>query len=296
MSVSVIIPTFGRPEFLSRAVKSAAQQTRPPEEIIVVDDNEPGSDAREATRAMIPRLESSFRVRYLPLGRNSGGGAARNAGVAESTGAYIAFLDDDDWWLPRKLERQLALLADASHGVGLVYTGRRIVNEAGNLKRERTPVHRGRIGPILLGENVIGTASCALVSRQAFDAVGGFDPSLPARQDLDLWVRIAKDYEIEFVPEPLTVQTEHDSGRVSRTYAAKAAGLESFIEKHRHALRADPAARARNHYVLGRFYLKHGRPLRGRRFLLKSLLVRPRGATVRLLVAGVSRTQHETTS
>jgi glycosyltransferase involved in cell wall biosynthesis len=294
--VSVIIPTFGRPAFLSRAVESAAGQTRPPEEIIVVDDNEPGSEAREATRAMIPRLESSFGVRYLPLERNSGGGAARNAGVAESSGAYLAFLDDDDWWLPSKLEKQLSVITGAPSPLGLVYTGRRIVDERGELKRERIPADRGHIYATLLRENVIGTASCALVSREAFERVGGFDPTLPARQDLDLWVRIAERYALDFVSEALTVQTEHDSGRVSRTYAAKAAGLEAFVAKHHTALRGEPAARAANYYVLGRFYLKHGRPLRGRGFLLRSLLVRPRASAVRLLLAGVAGKRDETAS
>jgi glycosyltransferase involved in cell wall biosynthesis len=301
--ISVIIPTYGRPELLERAVRSAAEQTLPPAEIVIVDDNEPGSPARAETAELVAAMERSLGgrvpVRYTELAKNSGGAAARNAGVASSSGDLLAFLDDDDWWLPGKLEAQVSFFADTGTSPALVYTGRRIVDAAGELKRLRIPEHRGRMEDVLLRSNVIGTTSCALLPRTVFDEVGGFDPSLPARQDLDLWVRVARGRDIDFAADPLTVQTEHESGRVSRRFDAKARGLEMFLRKHRRAMAAVPGALAHNLFVLGRFYLKYGRPLRGRRNLLHSFLLHPSRSTLRLLLLGLprpTRNGHEATS
>lgn len=296
-SISVIIPTFGRPEFLERAVQSARVQTLAPREIVVVDDNDPESRARLETRELLAAIRSSAApavpVRYVELPRNSGGAVARNEGVAASRGDLLAFLDDDDWWLAGKLAAQVQVLQTAPTSLGLVYTGRRIVDAAGRLKRIRVPEHRGHIALALLHSNVIGTTSSALVPRAVFDAVGGFDPALPARQDLDLWVRIATGWDIDFVAEALTVQTEHASGRVSRRFDAKSRGLELFLRKHHDAIRRVPGARAYNLFVLGRFYLKRGYALRGRLHLFRSFLFRPSRAALRLLLLGTPRPAHD---
>lgn len=299
-SVSTIVPTFGRPQYLERAVRSVSRQSSKPAEIIVVDDNDPSSCERAQTERLVEALKEELAptipLRYLPLPANSGGAAARNRGAELATGDLLAFLDDDDWWLPEKLEAQIALLRRKDRRPGLVYTGRRIVDAAGRTKRTRTPVHRGWIEQVLLRSNVIGTTSCALLPRAVFTAVGGFDAELPARQDLDLWVRIARRWEVDFVPGPLTVQTEHRSGRVSRRFESKARGLEMFLRKHRAAIAAVPGALAYNYFVIGRFYLKHGRPLKGRGYLARSLALRPSGPALLLLARGVRKANDETDS
>jgi GT2 family glycosyltransferase len=288
--ISVIVPTCGRPDQLRRALESVFSQTLRPTEVIVVDDNAKDPDIRTRTRDIVETLKSEcadeISLQYLTPDANLGGAGARNHGAERAHGDYLAFLDDDDWWLPRKLELQMSAFAAAPEA-GLVYTSRRIVDPDGEDKRIRSAEHRGWISDVLLAENVIGTTSCAMVRREVFEEVGGFDASLPARQDIDLWLRVARAHKIELVAEPVTVQQEHDDGRISRRFGAKTAGLEMFLDKHYSDIVARPEVLAAHCVRIGTHYLKYGHPLRGRRWLLRALRERPTLRVLRRLVFGV---------
>ena len=288
--VSVIIPTRRRPEYLRRAIDSVYVQSSPPAEILVVDDNADDDRARAATHDVLHECRAdcpaaiTLREEVAPAAL--GGAAARNLGAERAVGDYLAFLDDDDWWLPQKLELQMEVFAAAPEA-GLVYTARRIVGPSGEAKRTRSAEHRGWIADVLLAENVIGTTSCAMVRRDVFEEVGGFDASLPARQDVDLWLRVARAYPIEVVAEAVTVQQEHDEGRISRRFDAKSAGLEMFLHKHYSEIATRPSVLAAHCLRIGTHYLKYGRPLRGRRWLLRALRARPTLRAFRRFVFGV---------
>src|SRR5699024_5570587 len=112
-SVSIVIPTHARPVFLGRAIDSVLRQTFPAWELLVVDDNPPGSEARVVTERFMEDFRWEARIRYLQHPTNLGGGAARNTGIRAAKGPYVAFLDDDDEWLPEKLALQLERIAAA---------------------------------------------------------------------------------------------------------------------------------------------------------------------------------------
>ena len=200
--VTVVIPTYRRAMFLSDAIESVLAQTVHDIEVIVVEDG--SEEARGTVEAYGPR------VRYV-WQKNQGPSEARNTGARWGRAPWIATLDDDDYWLPEKLERQLDLAA-RSPKVGLCHTDNLVSTETGLVPSERA--RRGEVSPsgwiardLLLFNSII--TSSALIRREAYDAVGGFDSSLRFSEDFDLWVRLARRYEVGYVNAPLTVYRVH---------------------------------------------------------------------------------------
>ena len=108
--VSVIIPTYKRPDKLDVAINSVLRQTYPNVEVIVVDDNDPDTEGRRLTEEKMSKFNDESRVKYIKHDHNKNGSAARNTGARASKGEYVAFLDDDDEYLPNKIESQLQTL------------------------------------------------------------------------------------------------------------------------------------------------------------------------------------------
>ncbi|MGE5500997.1 MAG: glycosyltransferase family 2 protein [Ignavibacteriales bacterium] len=229
-AVSVIIPTFNRAGILPRAVSSVLAQTVRDFELIVVDDG--STDGTE----LVVRRFADPRVRYLSQ-KNQGVAAARNRGLAEARGDFIAFLDSDDEWLPQKLERQLDVFTRGPSRLGLVYTGVETISSAG--RSVQKPTGRGLIFPRMLHRNLIhGGGSNVLLRRVVLPFVGGFDSSLPAAEDYDLWLRISRFFEVDYAPAPLVRYYDEDAGsRLSRNFAADAAARKILHVRYRQDLR-----------------------------------------------------------
>lgn len=117
--VSVIIPTYKGSSALNRAIDSVLCQSYKEIEIIVVDDNDPTSDERKNTEALMSRYIGDKRIRYIKHQRNSNGAVARNTGITAATGKYIAFLDDDDYYLPNRIEKSVRYLETNRDAVGV---------------------------------------------------------------------------------------------------------------------------------------------------------------------------------
>ena len=180
MSVSVVVPTFNRCTLLERALTSVRQQTVSAEEVIVVDDG-----SRDGTREMV---EARFPDVRLLSQSNQGVSAARNTGIREATGNWIALLDSDDEWLPEKLERQLDALEaepqyDLCHCDEIWMRSGVRVNQG--LRHEK---RGGYIYQHCLPLCAI-SPSAAVLRRTVFDQVGMFDDALPACEDYDYWLR-----------------------------------------------------------------------------------------------------------
>ncbi len=193
-SVSVIIPVRNGAEFIGDAVKSALGQTHAPGEIFVIDDGSTDDlrGAMEKFRGHIALLSQPPR----------GVSAARNAGLAAAGGEWIAFLDADDAWYPPKLARQLETVA-GKREIALVYSDMEVVGEASRSRwLSRHHPQRGRVFRYLLADNFIWTSS-VIARREAILAVGGFDEALTHVEDRDLWLRLAAQWEVEFVAEAL---------------------------------------------------------------------------------------------
>lgn len=255
MRVSVIVPTYNRAEKLKRALASVSAQSRGDLELIVVDDAS-GDDTRDVVESL-----SDANLRYVRHSSRKGGSAARNTGLRVCQGDYVAFLDSDDEWLPTKIERQLEVFARCSSETGLVYTGAVHVRP-GREPAVRTPRYRGSIARQLLTENVVGSASAGMVRRDVLDLVGGFDETLEALQDLDLWLRISERFRIDFVPDILVrIHVHEGAERISNDDHRRVTAREAFYSKHREIFLVEGNAH-RYHTKTARLYL---RSLRDRR-------------------------------
>ncbi len=218
-AVSVVIPTFSRPTLVVRAVNSALQQTLSDLEVIVVID---GAD--KETEAALESIKAP-RLRVLPLPKRVGGSRARNEGVQAAQGEWIAFLDDDDEWLPEKLEKQLAV-ARASDSSDPIVACKVLARTAGGDSVWPRKLPSEPISEYLLardswsqGEGLLQT-STLLTTRRLLMKVGFVD-GLKKHQDWDWLLRVVQTpgTKIEFVSEPLAVwNLDTNRGSVSRSY------------------------------------------------------------------------------
>ena len=196
--VSVIIPTYNRCNVLERAIRSVLDQTFQDFELLIIDDHS-SDDPHKVIEAI-----DDARIKYIRHESNKGPSAARNTGIRNSSCAYIAFLDDDDEWLPEKLGLQLALLESSPLEIGGVYTGYESVDSfSGKILHISRPIHTGNIYNILLINNCIGSTSTILLKRVCFEVAGSFDENLSNFEDYDLWIRIAKYFQFYYIPSPL---------------------------------------------------------------------------------------------
>ena len=185
--VSVIIPTYNRASLISRAVDSVLAQTFKDYEVIIIDDG-----SKDNTKEV---LESyTGRVKYI-YQNNGGISVARNRGIEESNGKYIAFLDSDDYWAPEKLEMQAKIL-DENPKVGIVYVRMPIVNEKGEVLGMKPNGISGKNFQELLRVWGDLPTSSVMTRRECFDRVGVFDENLPPMEDIDMWLRIAHSYDL----------------------------------------------------------------------------------------------------
>lgn len=149
---------------------------------------------------------------------NQGKSAARNRGIARSTGDYIAFLDADDLWEPTKLEQQVRRL-DSNPQAGLVYSWTALADEWGQATgRLVDSPAEGNVWKALILKNILACGSTPMVRRQCFDEVGFFSPDLPLAQDWDMWIRIAARYDFALIKQPLVRYRKHP-GNTSAKWA-----------------------------------------------------------------------------
>ncbi len=194
--VSVVIPSYNAMTYLPETLESVLGQTFTDFEVLIINDG--SSDHVVEWAAQI----EDGRVKLISQA-NKGLPGARNTGIAEAQGEYIAFLDADDLWDPTKLEKQVHCL-DASPEVGLIHTWMLLVDEKGkSTGRVMTSEAEGNAWEQVIEKNVIACPS-VVVRRHCFDKVGGFDCSLNSVEDWDMWIRIAEHYPFALIREPLS--------------------------------------------------------------------------------------------
>lgn len=226
--VSVIVPTRNRQDLLERALSSISEQTYDAIETIVVD----GSTTPLSYGCVRSSLREPSKLR-LRRGPQRGAAAARNLGITAAQGEFLAFLDDDDEWEPTKVERQVARLR-GNPAVGVVYTGQRSVDAAGDTQRVRCPRLRGNVTETLLRGVDITPLSAAMVRTSLVERVGLLDEHLPVWEDLDWYVRLSRHTEIEPVAEPLVVRRMGDHDQLTDQFETiRDVALPRFVTKHR---------------------------------------------------------------
>jgi glycosyltransferase involved in cell wall biosynthesis len=276
--VSVVIPTYKRSNTILRAVRSVLDQTHRDLEIVVVDDNGAGTAEQLHTRSALGELIDDGHVTYIVQPVNGGANAARNAGVRQSSGKYVAFLDDDDEWMPQKLARQVAVM-ESDADIGVVYTKTVIRYADLGLEYVTRPRLRGHIHDELLIENYVGAMVSVLIRRDAL-LENPLDEGLPARQDYDLWLRISRKWKFEIVDEVLAVShAKNTSSRITANINNYIEAIRIIEDKYREEIVQLPeSARIRRTaeqcYFLGSQSTKANRPDLARRYFAQSLRTR----------------------
>ena len=211
--VSVIIPTFNRALMLKRAIESVLRQTVQCSELIIIDDGST-DDTQELLCNLSMLHEIPFRVYHQ---NNSGPAAARNFGIRNSEFPFIAFLDSDDHWHKRKLEKQYQRLSTSSE-YQISHTREKWLRRGLHLNQKKKHIPRnGDIFDHCLQLCAVGM-STVMIKREMFDQVGLFDTSLRCCEDYDLWLRISCRYAFLLIDEPLTVKEGGREDQVSSQY------------------------------------------------------------------------------
>ena len=226
--VTIIIPTYKRLGYLDEAIDSVCQQTHTNFECLIVNDYPPDSEALNAKIASF----NDDRLRLINRALTGGGNAARNTGILQAQGEIIAFLDDDDCWLPNKLE--LHLERHNATEAGLVFSGL-IKRWTDNVIPERLVKaylpQDGVVMSMRRGEFCPLTTSSVTVRKICFDDCGLFDTELASFQDWDMWYRLASKYDFDYIESPLLVFRQHLGDRTSKTKARRFLGLKQLIAK-----------------------------------------------------------------
>ena len=204
-TVSVIIPNYNYARFLSEAIESVLAQSYKPIEIIVVNNG-----STDNSLEVLNSFENRIRIIDQP---NLGQSGSRNSGLSQATGEYIAFLDADDIWHPKKIEKQLKLLSNTTR---LVYSGIIRFNDSDRTEMyQQLPIFRGDCSEYFLSKPgvsiVLSGESTAIFSRTLINEVGNFDGDLNSAAGWDFFRRCSRYSSFDFVPEPLTYYRAHGS-------------------------------------------------------------------------------------
>ncbi|QIA06719.1 glycosyltransferase family 2 protein [Draconibacterium halophilum] len=227
--VSVIIPTYNRAEFIEYSICSVLNQTYSNLELIVVDDC-----STDNTEEIVNGIEDD-RLRYIKLDKNSGACYARNFGIKNANYDLIAFHDSDDLWYADKLEKQVKLLDQLPADYGMVFCSlKRDYGNAAIVPPLNSTKTSGEIFKNLLNGNFISTQTM-LCRKSIFSKIGYFDNNLPAFQDWDLVIRIAKKYKIKHLRECL-VEVRISDDSISLNHAKRLDAFQQIIEKYKNEI------------------------------------------------------------
>jgi glycosyltransferase involved in cell wall biosynthesis len=263
--VSVVIPTYNRAHLLPRAIQSVLDQTYQDLEIIIVDDG-----SRDNTERVIKNFKDE-RIRYIQHNQNKGASAARNTGIRESRGKYIAFQDSDDEWFSNKLEKQIEAFADAPPEVGIVYSGfyRIEADRKLYLPSDQLSLKEGNIHNELLKGNFVGTPT-VLMKKECFRNQRYFNESLPALEDWELWIELSKYYAFRYIKKPLLCSySTPNSINLNENNMLKA--HEIILLTHLDDFSKNKKNLSEHYYDIGTGLCSIGNFNNGKNYLIKSL-------------------------
>lgn len=275
--VSIVIPTYKRPNKLKNAITSITNQKYTNWEIIIVDDNG-DNEYRIKTKKNIDNIVKKFKLnkklKYIEQKTNQGACKARNVGINNSDGDWVSFLDDDDEWTIDKLSKQIELLNEKD--LGFVYCN--IFQKDITKKREKLIKNdiREQTFKKLLEKGVGICTSAFLIKKEILLKIGGFDETLPSYQDYDLLLKLSNVAKCDFVNETLMYYILDTDG-ISKNYKAKLNGLEKIIERYsKYYYELDiKKSLYRYYYDAGKYSFMCGNYKKGIKYFLKSINLNP---------------------
>ena len=275
MLVTAVITTHKRgPEIVERALKSVIEQTYKNIEILVVDDSPAEYSLRTDVKNMVVSY-ANCNVTYVAHPKCMGACAARNTGLELAHGDFIGYLDDDDEWLPTKVEEQVN--AFHSNDVALVYCDSLTYYEStGDTREHKCQRVEGDVyTKLLLTNNFIGSTSFPLLRTAALKEIGGFDVEMQSAQDYDVWTRIAKKYAVNYVAKPLARYHFHEGEQITKNPAKKIAGMERINQKNADFLATHADAYWVNYMNLVPWYVRTGNRKKAFSVWLKTIFKAP---------------------
>lgn len=268
--VSVIIPTYSRPENLLRAISSVRAQDYPEIEVIVVDDNGAGTEWQQATERLLAPLVHEGAVSYLKHGQNRNGSAARNTGFNASSGKFVIFMDDDDELSPTRVSEGVRAL-QRNPGVSAAYCDTLLKSPAGEKMVENT-TWPNPVMALLTGRMVFNT-STVIFRRQCINWLGGFDESFERHQDYELYMRFFRNNSIVKSGGCHVVKYETPN-TVSGAPLKRIGHLEKFFDTFRADIDSWPEAPEvyyTQYRYLTRNLIEAGCTLKGLQYLVKTM-------------------------
>jgi glycosyltransferase involved in cell wall biosynthesis len=228
-AISVVITTYKRKfSILERAIRSVLNQTYKPTEIIVVNDTPKECEEYKEVSENIKKYQQ--RLQYIADGIHRGACAARNTGLNAANGELIAFLDDDDEWLPQKLELQLAQMQeDVVFVTCRVRRKKELDNGESVLGRTSIWLPKKITKKILYRRNCGNSTSCPLIRVAPLKEIGGFCEDQSAVQDYECWLRLIEKGKFKAVNKPLTISFFHQGDRITKNHENRLAGLNYLL-------------------------------------------------------------------
>lgn len=273
--VSVIIPTYNRAAWLRKSIESVLNQTYQNFELIVVDDGSTDETLEVVKSFKDKRIRYFRQTKKFPI-KSQGAAAARNIGIKNARGEFIAFNDDDDLWRKRKLEKQMAAFKNAGKKTGVVYS--KIVRIKGKEKffipKGKDIKKEGNVYRDLFLENWTVALPSSVVKKECFQKAGLFDEEFPRYQEWELWLRMSKDYDFKYLSDVLVKSYILEKG-IHTNDKALLRAIELILKKHKKEIEKDNLILAFWCFRLGDFYYHKGRMEKARKLFKKAYSLYP---------------------
>src|SRR5215510_8225783 len=250
IKISVIVPTHNRAHTIRRCLDSALGQTISPYEVIVIDDA-----STDDTISVVKSI-SDERLRLITMPSNKGAQAARNVGIKNAKGDYIAFLDSDDEWVLEKLEWQIKEIARMGkpcvvHGASWIYKEKENTRENYSIPKLNGFVYKellAKPGPCY---------PCLFVPKKNLVEIGFLDERTPSHQEWDISIALAKQLDFVFIDKPLMIYHIHGGESISKDRIKEAEGWQYIVEKYRAEILKNMGAKvlAQHYEQIATFYL-----------------------------------------
>lgn len=210
IAVSVIIPTYGMPDYLEKSIRSVLSQTLSNIELIVVDDNDQNTEARRRTEDLLKQFITDHRVLYLKHSNNMNGAVARNTGIKQAKGKYVSFLDSDDEYLPNRLMECFKIMETTDSQIAGVYTGCEF-RRGGKVYHIEKNIKEGNfLLETLACTFMFCTGSNLFIRKAVIDEINGFDEAFLRHQDYEFLVRIFERYSLAAIQDVLVIKNNEN--------------------------------------------------------------------------------------